>query len=735
MDDKDKPASGTDKTALITEAKAFLELVTKTDGNNRASGLDDLRKLAGDHWDDKDKRQRQLDRRPCLTINKLPTFLHQVTNDQRQNVPSIKVSPVGNGADVETAETIQGVIRHIEYSSNADVAYDTAVNSAAAIGFGYFELITDYCSPTSFDQDIRFHRIRNPFTVYMDPMSEEPDGSDQKRCMITGKDDRQSFKLEYPDADAANEGFALGLGDASNSDWLGQDFVRIAKYYRIEQTPATAVQLSNGETGFKEDLISLPAGVTIVRERPSFKPKVMLYKITALDILESTEIKCKWIPVFPVYGDEIDLDGQVIRSGILRNAKDPSLMYDYWMTAATEEVAMRTRTPVIGASGQFEGFEDDWEAANVRNVPFLEYNPTDLNGNLNPPPQRQPMIDIPQGVLTMAMHANDNIKATTGLFDSSLGALGNARSGVQERSQQRQGDMANFHFSDNLNRTVRHVGRCIISMLPGYYDATRIVRIMGEDDSIKPATINQPGTKTVPQSQAPPNSNPQPVMGPDGQPQQDPETGELMVSIQTILNDLTVGDYDVTVSAGPSYSTLRQEAADSMIQFGKSWPKLMDVAGDKVVKAMDWPGATEIAERIAKTIPPEIRGNDDEDKNAPVVNTPKGPIPVDQASQMLQEMDQHIQQLSQQLNDAKSGITKAQIDADSREKVAEINAVSKANVAELTGLVQLLIARIPPPPVIGEVPDSIRPAPSPGVEEGANGQPPMGSTTGQEIAQ
>jgi hypothetical protein len=162
MDDKDKPASGTDKTALITEAKAYLELVTKVDGGNREAGLDDLRKLAGDHWDDKDKRQRQLDRRPCLTINKLPTFLHQVTNDQRQNVPSIKVSPVGNGADIETAETIQGATRHIEYSSNADVAYDTAVNSAAAIGFGYFRLITDFCSPTSFDQEIRFRAHSKP---------------------------------------------------------------------------------------------------------------------------------------------------------------------------------------------------------------------------------------------------------------------------------------------------------------------------------------------------------------------------------------------------------------------------------------------------------------------------------------------------------------------------------------------------------------------------------------------
>jgi hypothetical protein len=251
MDEKDKPAAGGDSDALIKEGKAYLQLCIRLDGGNRDAGLDDLRKLAGDHWDDKDKRQRLLDRRPCLTINKLPTFLHQVTNDQRQNVPSIKVSPVEN-ADVETAETIQGLIRHIEYSSNADIAYDTAVNSAAAIGFGFFRLITDYCTPSSFDQDIRFKRIRNPFTVYMDPMSEEPDGSDQKRCMLTSKMSRQDFKREYPDAKPSTEGFQLGLGDASNADWLGEDFVRIAEYYRIEQTSScggAAIERRDGLEG------------------------------------------------------------------------------------------------------------------------------------------------------------------------------------------------------------------------------------------------------------------------------------------------------------------------------------------------------------------------------------------------------------------------------------------------------------------------------------------------------
>jgi hypothetical protein len=717
---------------IIADAKAFLEICNSAYGGNRTDQLDDLQFLAGNHWPDTVRREREIDGRPCLTVNKLPTFLHQVTNDQRQNVPGIKVSPAGNGADVKGAEVRQGIVRHIEYASCADVCYDTAVNSAAAIGEGYFLLKTDYCRPDSFDQDIRFGRIRNTFTVYFDPTSEEPDGSDAKKVLISSKTPRKVFEREHPQAEATTQGFNVGTGDPSNKDWLGQDFVRQANFYRIEETPAVVVMLSNGESGYEDDLVQLPEGVTVVKRRQSSRPRTMLYKITAVDVLEATEIKCPWIPVFPVYGDEIDLDGKVIRSGLIRNAKDPSKMYDFWMTSATEEVALRPKTPYIGAEGQFEGYEDDWSSANNRSYPYLEYKPIALDGELAPPPQRQPMADIPNGMLTMAMHANDNIKATTGLFDSSLGARGNATSGIQERAQQRQGDVANFHYTDNLNRTVKHVGRCILAMFPHYYDAERTVQIMGEDNKISSVEINAPAPAVPPDINAPPSS--------------DDEGAEAAI-VQDVLNDMSAGDYTATVRAGPSYDTLRQEAAQSMVEWGKAWPKLMDIAGDKMIRAQDWPGADDIADRVAKTIPPELRDDDDDDApKPPVVNTPKGPIPVEQAAQMLTEMDQQIQQMGQELNAAKSGIEKAHIDADSKVKVAEINAVSRSDVEELKGMVAILVAKMTPPPALvaeaftqGDGADpatasQIRPDASAALEAGATAQPPSGSIAGQEIA-
>lgn len=657
---------------ILAEANARRARCLAFEADNLRDARDDFRKLAGHHWPEEAIRQREVERRPCITINKLPAFLHNVTNDQRQNKLGIKVHPVDDGADIDTAEVLQGIIRHIEYASGADATYDTAAFHAAACGFGFFRIRTDYEREDSFDQTALFERFRNPFSVHIDPDSKEPDGSDQAFCFVDGTISRSDVKRTHPNASAAQSLETDGTDDA---------MLLCSEYYRIEQEPATLVRLSNGETGWKDDLLELPLGVVIADERKSFRRRVMWRKLVAsdtvdrggsgkpgqsvtfTDVLETAEIPCRWIPVFPVYGEEIEIDGKVVRSGLIRNAKGPSVMYDYWMTAATEEVTLRPKTPYIGAEGQFEGHERKWQHANVQTFAYLEYKPKTIGGSLAPPPQRQPMADVPVGVLQMAMHAADEIKATTGIFDSSLGARGTATSGVQEREQKRQGNVANFHFSDNLTRAVRHAGRCLVDMIPRIYDSERVVRILGDDEEVSHATINKPLAA----------------------PEMDEKTG----AIRTVLNDLTVGTYDVTVTAGASYSTQRQEAADAMVSFGTSWPKLMDVAGDKVVKAMDWPGADEIAERIKRTIPQELLGDEDGEQQPQI---------PPQVLQIVQQAQQHIQQLESELADAKSGIEKARISAASAENVARINADSRQDVEELKGWIQMLVQNMQPPP-------------------------------------
>jgi hypothetical protein len=502
---------------------------------------------------------------------------------------------------------------------------------------------------------------------------------------------RSAFELEYPGKKMSYDGIAIGNSAIRSGaiSWCSDSTFALRSSTESRREPATLVLLSDGGKMFKDEIPeSLPPEIHVVKERATYRCKVMWYKLTALEVLERTEIKCKWIPVFPVFGTEIDMDGKVIRSGMIRHARDPQLMYDFWMTSATEEIAMRPKTPYIGAEGQFEDHEAEWNSANVRSYPTLEYKPVVIDGQLAPPPQRQAMADIPHGMLTMAMHANDNIKATTGLFDSSLGASGNAQSGKQEIAQQRQGNISNFHYQDGLTRSLRHAGRCMINMIPHYYDVERVVQVMREDGEIQAVTVNK---ALQPDEQQQIN---------DRRQQRAQVEGSMMKAIGTVLHDLTTGEYAVVVDTGPSYSTMRKEAADAMVQFGQSWPKLMDVAGDKVVKAMDWPGAQEIAQRIERTIPANIRF-DPKDPNA-------GPPPLPaEVEAQLQQMQQMIQELQEENHKLVSGVDRENIKAQSAEKIASLRAdlderiagiaaEAKKDVEEIKGYVSLLLQHMQP---------------------------------------
>ncbi len=626
VEEEPKAAGDTDSD-ILDEARHRYSLCETAESDDRTCAKDDLLFLSGgeNQWDPQDVAVRKQQRRPMITVNNLPTFLHQVTNEQRQNKLGGRVHPVDENTDEETAKVVQGLIRHIEYDSKASVATNTAVNSAAAIGFGWFRLVTEYESENSFDQKIMFKRIRNALSVRKDPLSQELDGSDSSFYFVDSLEDRKEFKRQYPKANANNTDL---VGQEIYRGWFTKDTVLVCEYYRIKETPDTLCRYEDGSTGWVSDKSPLPKMIGKdgkPMERKSARRVVEWFKITGSDILERTVIKCKWIPVFPVYGDEIDIEGKVIRSGIIRNAKDSFKMYNVCITTAIEEVATRAKSPYIMAEGQKEGHEYQWN--NINRIPFsaVEYKPTTVDGLLVPPPQRQPMADIPNGWLSMTMHFADNKKATTGLFDSSLGAKGTATSGIQEREQQAQGDIANYHYADNLKITYQHTLRCIVNMIPHYYDGARMVRILGEDEvSSEVVKINQPVEK------------------------KNKQTG----AIEIVTHDLSVGEFDVTLSSGPSYSTKRQEAAEFMtdaMQAAKD-PAAASVLTYLAVKNQDLAGAEEATGMLKKLLPPQVV--EPEEGEEPMVNTPKGPMPISKVGEVMAQMGQALEQAGQQIEKA-----------------------------------------------------------------------------------
>jgi hypothetical protein len=620
-----------DTQDVLAVMRKRLQMAISAFSESREDELDDLRFYAGspdNHWQwpadvlaTRGAVQGQtINARPTLTINKLPQHVRQVTNDQRQNRPSGKVIPADDNADPEVAEIYNGMVRHIEYISDADVAYDTACENQVAYGEGYIRILTEYCDDDTFDQDIKIARIRNSFSVYMDPTIQDPCGADAKWCFVTEDLQRAEYERMFPDASPISTLQAQGVGDQSISVWINQDTVRIAEYYYIEYDRATLHLYPGNVTAFEgspEAKQMKQMGIKPIRSREVNAKRVKWCKTNGYEMLEEQEWAGRFIPIIRVIGNEFEVDGKLYVSGLVRNAKDAQRMYNYWTSQEAEMLALAPKAPFIGYGGQFEGYEMQWKTANTQNWPYLEVNPdvTDGAGAVLPLPQRA-APPLPQtGLIQAKMGASDDIKSTTGQYDTSLGATSNERSGKAILARERQSDTGTYHYVDNLARAVRHVTRQLVDLIPKIYDTQRVARIIGVDGETDMVKLNP--------------MQPEPV-------REIRDANNPDIVIDKIYNP-NVGKYDVVVTTGPSYLTKRQEALDAMGMILQSNPQLWQVAGDLFIKNMDWPGAQEMAARFAKIIDPKIMQDSDDSPE------------MQQAKQQMEAMGQELDQLHQML--------------------------------------------------------------------------------------
>lgn len=628
---KDKDDDESDEDLLKRMRKRFDRCVS-AETENRKAELEDLKFKAGDQWPADVATQRNTDRRPCMTVNRIPVLVHQVTNDLRQNRPGINVSPVGDKGDPEAAKIYRGMIRAIERDCQADIAYDTASDSAVSIGEGFFRLLTEYDGPDSFDQVAVIKRIRNRFTVYMDPGAQEPDGADSRFGFITDLIPRDQYEAEYPDADPMPWS-PQGVGEGFK-DWIAKDEVRIAEYFELKTIKKVLVQLDNGYTGYKDDLSDdvkdriRSKRISIEQERDVEVPSWKWYKATGKEIIERNDWLGKWLPIIRVVGEEIDIEGKVRYSGLIRNAKDPQRIKNYSVTAQIEIVALQPKAPYIVAEGQIEGHETQWKQANTVNYPYLSYKPDSVQGKPVPPPQRNAPPPPSQGWEILRNQAEQDLMATTGVrFDANQSQTRVDDSGRAVRELRRSSDVGNFHYADNLARAMKNLGAQLIDLIPKLYDGKRIATILREDDSEERIMIDPEAEAAFKETR-------------------DPKTGKTI----KIFNP-TMGRYACTVTIGPSYATKRIEAAESMMAFAKALPNTAALISDLIAQNQDWPGAEVIADRLAKTIPAQLLAPDVKD------------VPP-QVQAVMQHMEESIKQLNQQLQQAMAALNDKAADRD-----------------------------------------------------------------------
>ena len=635
------------------EIKKLIETDKQAVSENRREMLDDQKFAAGEQWPDAIAKKRQAEGRPIQTINRLPAFIDQVVGDARQNRPSIKVHPAEDG-DVDIANIYDGLIRAIQNESNADFAYDTAIEHTATFGFGAWRIKTDYESHDTFNQVVLIERIVNPLNVYFDKNAQQPDYSDARHVAYLSQIPKDEYKKRWPKAEVSD------FKDF-DAEWLGQDdCVVIAEFWYKEDEEATLYLVQDEDGNYQTTLEKPPVFIRIVDQRKTYIPKVKMCICSGAGTLEESDWAGQYLPIVGVNGKEDLVDGKRMLRGLVRFSKDAQRMYNYWRTIDTEQKALAPKAPVLVSAKQIEGLEDFWQKSLTDNLPYLVYNP-DPTATM---PQRLNAGIVDKGANEAALMCVDEMKSTTGIYSASLGEQDNEKSGRAILAQQRKGDTANFAYFDNVSRAIRYTGRAIIDLIPKIYDSARVVQIMGADGEKKLQRINQ-------------------LAEVDGQ--------------QKFL-DLSAGKYDLVVTQGSNYATKRIEALNSMVEIARVNPAIMQIAGDLIVKAMDWDGAEEIAERLKKTLPPQLQ---DQDPNG---LPPEVQGIIEQGKAQIDELTAKVKELEsgQELKEDELRLKKYEIDVKAELELAKLSQGTTYTPEQVQDIVNRLLMNAASQPELEE---------------------------------
>lgn len=631
-----------DDADLIDVAKKRFKAVVSIESQNRTDGLEDLKFLNGQQWSDADAAARAAEGRPCLTENRLPTFANQVTNDQRQNRPAINISPMGNKSSKKDAKTLRGMIRAIERDSSADVAYDTGFQSAVHNGWGYWRIMTEYESEDSFNKVIVVRPIPNPFNVYLDP-ARTPFMLDAKWGFISEMMPIDDFKREHPNA-MVSPWSEAGVGDR-DKDWINDKEIRVAEYYYVKYEEGELIMLENGWQGWEDDLDPEIAGqvesgkLEILARRTVQTQKLKWCKMTALEVLERGDVDGQYIPIIECDGTVFNINGKLVKKGIVRDAKGPQKMLNYYSTLETENVALQPKAPWIMEEGQIEGHEAQWQQANKKSFSYLLYKATDVNGKPAPPPQRQPFAGPPQAILTAKQGTIEALKAVTGIrFDATMSERMQDESGKAIRELNNNANLGAYHYIDNFARALKNTGIVLVDLIPHVYDTRRIVDIVDENGTEDRVMVNPDMQCAHAEVDAITPDNPR---------------GKLK------MFNPKIGRYRVTVTIGPSHATKRVEAMESMMDFMRAVPQAAPVIMDLVAKNSDWEGAEQIAARLAKTLDPKLITPERDDMSPQVQALIQG------LQTQVQQMQMQLMQAAKEAADREKdrAVIKQQIDA------------------------------------------------------------------------
>jgi hypothetical protein len=649
---KQPEAEKNPKKDLLARIRERVNLMIEADWENRRAAMEDLKfvNVPGEQWDERLKQKRK--RRPCYEFNKLRITCKRIINDMRANRPAGKVRGVED-SDKKTAEIYEGLIRNIWNRSDGDTVIDYAAEYQVPAGMGSWRISSKYAYEDAFDQDLCVEPIHNPFALFWDPAAKDLMKRDAMDCALVDRIPKNVYETRWPNRKLID--WEPNEWD-DEGEWEDEHTVRVVEYWYKELVDKELWLLQDGKVIAADSPEAQVPEIRaqVVRKRQSKCYKVKMAIASGEAILEESEWAGSELPFVTVYGEHMVIDGKLRWHGLVRWARDPQMAYNVSRTAMIETVAMTPQAKFWATPAQAKGHMDKWEQAIAENIPVMQYNPDPAAPGA---PVPTPGAQVPAALVQLSMLDSEDIKAVTGIFDPSLGNNAPEKSGRAIIARQQQGEIATFNYQDNMAKGIRRTWEILIDLVPKVYDTERELRILGADGAEDYVMVNQV------------------VM--------DPATGKA-----TKVNDLAQGRYDVTVTIGPSFTTKRQEAAETYLQLAQASPAVMAVAGDLVFKAIDLPYSEEIADRLKAMLPPPIQQMLTQGKEIP----PEAQAVMAQAAQAMQLVEQQnalVAQAAQELLQEKEGVEKGKAEIETalarlETKKAQFDAHVAQQIAKLT---------------------------------------------------
>lgn len=660
---------------ILDRAKRCYKIVCDAESTQRSREREDLLfQLPENQWSDAAKLERaggsaggvQYPARPMLSISLLKQPMQLVYNQFVKARLGVNLHPTGEDADKELVEIKQGLYRRIERDGGAQEARSWAFMRAIIAGRGWYRINTQYdedadpSGPGAWDQEIVYERILHQESVYMDPSAQKADFRDAKWAFVEAWMSKADFRAKYPDSRAAK---ATGSAEwegmenqapgwvKSAADDKDQQGVLVCEYWWVDEV-SEEIKSADG------------------RSRERTQRIVYVAKMNGVEILGKPQ---KWngryIPLVPVIGEElIPVDGERLYQGMVRPARDGQQFANYAITNAAERMAAEPKIPWIIAEGQDEGYTDEWQMSNRRNLPVLHYKPTDVQGNSVPPPSRTPVDASGTSLAMQAFElAKTLVQASTSVFEPALGELPARRDGQSGRAilaLQQQSDAGTSGFIQNLvNVSMRHECRIVLDLMPTIYNTKgRIMAIVTGEDETKSVMVGVPFV-IDPRTGGPVRAQP----GAQG--------------AKTI--DLSKGKYAISPDIGKSNQTRMEAGQQFWTGIVEARPELMDIAGDLFFKFRDEPGSKEMSERLKKMIQAAHPNLFDETQGSP-----------EQLQAQVAALQQQLQVVTQQLQQAGLIIQTKQVEQQAKVQIESEKAAIDLKIAEMNNATKIAVARI-----------------------------------------